>query len=433
MQHGIDPVAFGNRGEAMAAAVAGCVHCGFCLATCPTYRLTGAEAHSPRGRIVLMKEVLEGNLDTAEARPYIDTCLGCLACEPACPSGVPYGELLHPYRELSGDQGRGLVERWFRRLVHRTLPHPRRLRWALRVARLFRMALPWLPTTLRPLLDLAPAEPLPGSVAQPPVTAAVGERRARVALLVGCAQQVLAPEINTATLRLLSLQGVEVVVPPGQGCCGALAQHDGEHILARQLARRNLGAFEPTRLTSWAGSVDAVVSNAAGCSSALRELGQLFAGEDDEPAAEGLAERVVDVAVFLDRLGFRVPSATGAEAEGRHFRLAYQDACHLAQAQRIKGAPRRLLATLPGVELVSLADEDLCCGSAGVYNLFQGDNARRLAERKVDAILASGAEAVASGNIGCIVQLRHALAHRGIEIPVRHTVEWLADGVAGGW
>ena len=423
MRHDVDAESLGPPGEAMAQAVTACVHCGFCLAACPTYRITGAEAHSPRGRIVLMKEVLEGSLAAEEARPFVDACLGCQACEPACPSGVGYGALLHPYRDLTRAAGRGPFERLVRFLVHHTVPHPGRFRLALRLQRLIAPVAGWLPRRLRPLAELAPrASKAPAT--RPGTFPASGPRRGRVALLRGCAQQVLAPEIEHATLGLLNHQGVEVVVPAEQGCCGALALHDGEWPLARRLARRNLGVLAPEGL---GGPIDAVVSNAAGCGSGLRELGDLFAGEPEEAMARELARRVVDVATYLDDLGLVVPAST---AKPRRLRLAYQDACHLAQAQGVKGAPRRLLSAIPGVELVAVGEEDLCCGSAGTYNLFQPEMARRLAERKVDQLVATGADGVATGNVGCLVQLRAAIERRGLDLPIRHTVEWLRDGIS---
>lgn len=430
MHHTIDQDVLGPRGEAMADAVGRCVHCGFCLAACPTYRVGGEEAHSPRGRIVLMKEALEGQITAEEARPYVDACLGCLACEPACPSGVPYGELLHPFRDQTrADDGRGWLERALRSIVHRTLPHPRRAYVALLGARLARRLPAFLaPRILRPMLAMADGATPAWPSKSHGVTPAVGKRRARVALLAGCVQRVIAPEIHAATVRVLARHGVEVVVPPAQGCCGALAMHDGDWATARALARRNLDAFPD--------DVDAVVTHTAGCGSGLREYGQLFAGTADSDAAQRLAARTMDVSQFLDRLDApEAPDPPGPPAtqgiDDKPLRIAYQDACHLAQAQGVRDAPRRLLERLPGVTVVPIGEADLCCGSAGTYNLFQPAMAAELASRKVDHLVASGADLVASGNIGCIVQLRREIARRGLDLEVVHTVEVLDRRLPG--
>lgn len=417
MQHRIDPEALGPLGPDMAEAVERCVHCGFCLAACPTYRLTGEETQSPRGRIFLMKEVLEGGLEAEEAKPYLDSCLGCLACEPACPSGVAYGHLLQPYR--ARDAERPQRGDWMARarswLVHRTVPYPNRFRLGLRLSRLLTPIRAWLPASLRPMVELAAGSELPRAVPVPDVTPAVGTRRARVAVLSGCAQDVLAPQILAAAVRVLSLQGVECVVAGQSKCCGALAFHDGHWPLARRLAR-SLWQDVPN-------DVDAVVSLAAGCGSALKETSVLMAGEADKEALEQRSVEVRDVCELLDDLGLVAPLRLPAPTV-----VAYQDACHLAQAQGIRQAPRRLLQQVDGLTLVSPDEADLCCGSAGTYNLEHPETARQLAVRKVDHLLATRAQQVASGNIGCIVQLQTELRRRGVDLPVRHTVEVLAEG-----
>ena len=425
MQHSLPTQDLGANGQGMAEAVASCVHCGFCLAACPTYRLSGEEGHSPRGRILLMKEVLEGGLDAADARPYIDSCLGCLACEPACPSGVSYRHLLQPYRHRqveAGREGRGLFQRLRKGLLLHTLPYPRRFRLALALAR----RLSWLsslsplrrllPASLQPLVRLANSVQREGD--QPPVPSlspAQGRRRARVVVLPGCAQQVLAPQILRAAVRLLTHQGVECVVPSGDLCCGALAYHDGHWPLAKDLARRQWRSFPE--------DIDAVVSLAAGCGSAMQEYPVLLADEADRGVAERWAGAVCDVSELLHRLGLVTPLAL---PEPR--RVVYQDACHLAQAQGVRRAPRQLLQQVEGLTLLEPAEADMCCGSAGTYNLEQPEMAHRLAVRKVDHLIATGAQMVASGNIGCIVQIRDELAQRGVDLPVLHTVEILAQG-----
>jgi len=406
MRHAIPLEGLGPQGPAMAAAIGSCVHCGFCLPTCPTYVTGGEEPHSPRGRIFLMKDVLDGSVGLEEALAPIDSCFGCQACVTACPSGVEYGELISAFRAHSEERRRrSLADRATRALVARTLPYPRRFRAAARLGRLTPKV-----GRLRPLLDLLP-ERLPHPHPLPAVHPAAGVRRARVALLAGCAQQVLEPDIGWATLRVLARNGVETVVPRGQGCCGALAMHAGRAGQARRLARRNLAAF-PT-------DVDAVIVNAAGCGSGMREYGLLFAGEADEEAARALAAGVADVSAFLDELGLVAPP------DGQPLRVAYHDACHLAHAQKVREAPQRLLRAA-GHEVVVPDEWELCCGSAGTYNVEQPDTAAELGRRKAANLRATGADVVAAGNIGCLTQIRQCL-----ELPVRHTIQILDRAYAG--
>ncbi len=418
MQHTIPVETLGPQGPAMAHAVSACVHCGFCLSACPTYKVLGEEMDSPRGRIFLMKEVLEGGLEMEGALPYIDRCLGCLACVPACPSGVPYGELLTPFRALAETKrARPLDEQVQRRLVHETLPYPGRFRWAARLGRLAQPLGRWLPAPLRAMLGLLPAT-LPPAQPLAERYAAEGPRRARVALLAGCVQQVLGPEINAATVRVLARNGVEVLVPRGQGCCGSLAMHAGEAGRARALARANLRAF-PT-------GVDAIVTNAAGCGSGMREYGLLFAGQPEEAEAHRFAGQVRDVSEFLDELGLLpLPARAGPLA------VAYHDACHLAHAQGVVEPPRRLLAAIPQLTLLPIPDGELCCGSAGTYNLEQPAIAGALGARKAQAIHTTGAQMVATGNIGCMIQIQTHLEALGHPLPVQHTMQLLDRAYAG--
>ena len=410
MQHSIPNDRYGPRGESMRRAVESCVHCGFCLPTCPTYSELGEEMDSPRGRIYLMKEVLEGNLPLDDALTYVDRCLGCLACEPSCPSGVSYRELLTPFRAIAQEQrSRSLGGRMVRRLALGTLPYPGKLRRALRMARWARRARRFLPESMRAMLDLAPTT-IPLAVELPEITLARGKCRARVALLAGCAQQVLAPQINTATLRVLALNGVEVVTPPAQGCCGALSMHDGADAQARDLAARTLQSFPD--------DVDAVITNAAGCGSGMKEYPLLFKGTDLEEDARRFAARVTDISVFLDGLGM-----VDAKGFGEPLRDAYHDACHLGHAQGVRQAPRRLLERLDGVDLVTPYDWEICCGSAGTYNIAEPGIAARLGERKARNIIDTAATIVASGNIGCLTQVRHHLERLASGIEVLHTIE----------
>lgn len=415
MLHAIKPQEHGPLGDPMAHAVQACVHCGFCLAACPTYSELGQEMDSPRGRIMLMKQVLEGTLPAAAAAPHIDRCLGCLACEPACPSGVPYRDLISPYRAVVQEKlPRTFGEKLRRWLAAKTIPFPARFRLALRGAKLGRAMGALVPGVLRPMLALAPRE-VPPAVSLPAVTPAQGARRARVALLAGCAQQVLDPDINVATIEVLARNGVEVLVPAAQGCCGGLAWHTGDLAAAQAFARRNLDAFP--------ADVDAILTNAAGCGSAMHEYHLILKGTPDEARAEALRKRVVDVSVFLAQLGLREAPAGGRAAQI----VAYHDACHLANAQGVRAEPRSLLRAMPGVELRELPNAHLCCGSAGTYNLDQPAIADSLGAQKAQAVVATGATVVATGNIGCLTQLKTHLEKLHSPVRVRHTMQIIRD------
>jgi glycolate oxidase iron-sulfur subunit len=417
MLHSIKPDDHGPFGEPMARAVQTCVHCGFCLAACPTYGELGQEMDTPRGRIVLMKQVLEGSLPWENAQPHVDRCLGCLACEPACPSGVQYRDLISPFRAIAQSKfQRTPGERLRRFLAAQTIPYPKRFRIAATLGRIGKMFRPLVPGALRPMLDLLPPS-LPPEENWPQRTPARGERRARVALLAGCAQRVLDPDINTATIEVLAGNGVEVLVPTAQGCCGGLAWHAGDLAAAQDFARRNLDAFP--------ADVDAILTNAAGCGSAMHEYHLVLRGTPDEARAEKFRHRVLDVSVFLKRLGLREPFV----AASKKLRVAYHDACHLANAQNVRSEPRELLRSIPGVELLELADAHLCCGSAGTYNLDQPEIAASLGAQKAKAVIATGADVVASGNIGCLTQLTAHLAKLGSPIKVRHTMQLLRDAL----
>src|SRR5262245_37587777 len=324
MQHQIPADSLGPPGDGMARAVSTCVHCGFCLSACPTYRVLGEEMDSPRGRIVLMKQVLEGTLAPRDARPYIDRCLGCLGCETACPSGVRYRDLVVPFRSLTGDDAHSAGARLWQRTLVATVESPGRFRAAIRAGQLVRGLSPLLPARLRSMLRLIPhrfarREKLPAHVP------AQGERRARVALLAGCAQQVLRPSINRATVRALAANGVEVVIPPTQQCCGALSMHAGLTDRAAAAAAHNATVFP--------ADVDAIVTTAAGCGSAMRE--------------QSFRAPVRDIAEFLDELGMRTSMALPNPTV-----VAYHDACHLSHGQNVRAAPRRLLRGIDRLALV---------------------------------------------------------------------------------
>lgn len=413
----------GDAVTGMAEAVDSCVHCGFCLPTCPTYVTLEEEMDSPRGRIVLMKSVLEGELAIDEVLPHIDPCLGCLACHTSCPSGVRYEELLVPFRGL-GERQRGGWRRWRRRLLLRALTSRRLLRWLVAPARGLRPLRRLLPARLAAPLALLPAPVAKGEASREPDRSPRTPKRTgrRVLLLRGCAQEALAPEIHRATVRVLEANGVEVVVAAGQRCCGALAYHAGELEMAKALATEATRAF-----VTAASECEAVVTDAAGCGSMLQQYGNVLAGSPLDDEACGVAERAVDVSAFLATLELHEPRALRSGP----LRVAYQDPCHLAHAQGVRSAPRELLQRIPGLELVEPVDWEICCGSAGLYNLEQPSIAAKLGSRKADSLLATGAEIVATGNVGCLVQLRRHLeeqAERGRPAPaVCHTVELLAQ------
>lgn len=413
MLHEIDTTKLGPLGEPMAKAVSACVHCGFCLAACPTYRELGQEMDTPRGRIVLMKEVLEGKMSFEAAQPHVDRCLGCLACEPACPSGVPYRDLISPFRALAAPMmKRGVLERLRRFLAAQTVPFPGRFRLAAWLGKHFPA-----PSMMKPMLELLPDE-LPPKQTWRGHYAAQGEKRARVALLLGCAQQVLDPDIITATIEVLTRNGVEVVIPRSQGCCGGLAWHTGDLEAARSFARQNLDAFPH--------DVEAILSNAAGCGSAMHEYHLVLRGTPDEARAEAFRHRVMDVSVFLAKLGLR------ESVRETKLKAAYHDACHLSNAQNVRKQPRDLLRAIPGLQLLEIGDAHLCCGSAGSYNMDQPGIAASLGEQKAKHIIATGAEVVVTGNIGCMTQVRLHLKKLGSPVEVKHTMQVLRDALRAG-
>jgi glycolate oxidase iron-sulfur subunit len=402
-----------------------CVHCGFCTATCPTFVLLGDELDSPRGRIYLMKDMLEsGRPATSEVVLHIDRCLSCLSCMTTCPSGVHYMHLV--------DHARAYIERTYRRPWHEralrgllatVLPKPALMRAAIGAARLARPFARFLPATpvffrrLQALLTLAPARlPAASDAERPQVHRVVGERRGRVVLLTGCAQRVLDPAINEATVRLLTRMGVDVVVARGAGCCGAIVHHLGWHDQALAAARANIAAW--SREAEGEG-LDAIVINTSGCGTTVKDYGFLFRTDDEWRArAERISALTVDISEYLTRLDYR-PARTAPA-----LRVAYQAACSLQHGQKITAEPKALLLRA-GFTVVEPAEAHLCCGSAGTYNMLQPEISTRLRERKLANLMAARPDVIASGNIGCITQLS------GAGVPVVHTVE-LLDWMAGG-
>ena len=397
-----------------------CVHCGFCNATCPTFGLLGDELDGPRGRIYLIKDMLENDrAPGSRTVKHVDRCLSCLSCMTTCPSGVNYMHLVdHARARIEETYRRPLFDQLVRRLLAAFLPSPRRFRLLLRAAALARIARPALPARLKQMLTLVPAgataAPLP---ARRGIWPAEGERRRRVALLPGCVQQVLAPSINESTIRVLARHGCEVVVPEGIGCCGALEHHLGRSEGARRAAARNVRAVM-REIDD--GGIDAVIVNASGCGTMLKDYGHLLRGDRElSDDAERVASLARDVSEFL--AGLELSFAGPADG----LRVTYHNPCSLLHGQKVTEAPPALLAAA-GFALSEPADGHLCCGSAGTYNMLQPELALKLRARKAENLAETVPDVVATGNIGCMVQLRPA-----VEAPVVHTVE-LLDWATGG-
>jgi Fe-S oxidoreductase len=392
-----------------------CVHCGLCLPACPTYRVTGRETSSPRGRVYLMRGVAEGTLPLEALAEEASLCLGCRACETACPSGVAYGSLLeHSRAALTAAGHRDAPEQKLERFALRqVVERPRRL--ALAVAALAavqrlgldRLARPLLPARLREAQALLPKVPPARERRRLPVTTRAPVRRGRVAFFEGCIMPELFGPVNRAAVRVLARNGFDVVVPRDQGCCGALHLHAGDREGARALAARNALAFDPAE-------VDAVIVASAGCGAALRDMA-LWAGPDAEP----LAGKIRDVCEFLDEAGIEAPTSP---VEGR---VCYDDPCHLVHAQGVESAPRRLLAAIPGLELVAHDDPGACCGAAGTYNLTRPEMAAEVLERKMASLCAGAPDWIATGNPGCLMQLAAGARARRLRADVVHPLELL--------
>ena len=421
--------AFDEHHPPDAALIGDCVHCGFCLPTCPTYVLWGEEMDSPRGRIDLMKQGLEGEPMSDSMVSHWDACLGCMACVTACPSGVQYDRLIEQTRaQVERRHERSRSDKALRGLIFSLFPHPRRLRLVRGPLRLLQATgldramrrtglLERMAPQLAAMESLAPRlgrpEPLPER------NPATGERRAVVGMLTGCVQGAFFPGVNSATVRVLQAEGCDVVVPAQQGCCGALSAHNGREEEAQGYARRLVDTFE-------AAGVDWVVVNAAGCGSTMKEYAELLA---DDPAyaarARVFAEQVRDVAEILAELG---PVAPRHPLE---LTVAYHDACHLAHAQGIRAQPRSLLTAIPGLELREISEPELCCGSAGIYNILNPEPARELGDRKAANIVATGAQVLVTANPGCLMQVTSAIERSGHPMGMAHTVEILDASIRG--
>jgi len=413
--------------EALRQAETSCIKCGFCLPVCPTYNLTGSEAASPRGRIDMMAAVADGDLDPEDIAEPLDLCLGCRACETACPAGVEFGRLLEAGRAAAGSgKPASRLGAWLHRLfMHRILPSPRRLHQLASLLRVYQVSgvqalvrrsglLPRLAPRLAVLEALLPAIP-PARARQtlPMETPAHGDERGRVILLTGCVTPQVLPQVNRATVRILARNGYRVLATPAQPCCGALQAHGNDPEGARRLARQHVANFE-------ASGADWLVVNAAGCGALMKDYGHLLADDPDFAArAEAFGARVRDVSELL-----AVAPLQGS-LQPVPLRVAYDDPCHLSHGQRIRQQPRELLRQVPELELLEVPESDWCCGSAGTFNLFHPETAGALLERKMAHLASVRPDVVVSGNPGCLLQLRQGAVRHGLAAEILHPIEIL--------
>jgi glycolate oxidase iron-sulfur subunit len=410
-----------------------CVHCGLCTSACPTYVELGTEMDSPRGRIYLMRAVTDGRLDlTADVQRHLDLCLNCRACESACPSGVQYGKLIEPFRihtakTMPEAEHLSWLQRWM--LFHVT-PYAQRTRWALAPARflqwtgLDRKFEQWglLPKSLRQMQTMLPRlQPHYGKL--PEVIPAEGQKRARVALFTGCAGDAFFPDTTLNTIQVLQRNGCEVWVPPAQVCCGALHYHAGQEFPAQQFAAANCDAFDI--LDAQLPTVDAIIVNAAGCGAMLKDYGHLLHQTPAAKFGEAFAAKVRDISEFLIHLGPVKPD------HPIPIQAVYHDACHLCHAQQIRKQPRQLLELIPELKLLPLNESEICCGAAGSYNITEPEMAERLGLRKVKNILETGAEAVFTGNVGCLLQIGRYLRKERPKMWVAHPIDALWASYSG--
>ncbi len=413
-----------------------CVHCGFCLSTCPSYRVIGKEMDSPRGRIYLMDAVNEGEISLSDATvQHFDSCLGCLACVTACPSGVQYDKLISATRhQVERNYPRSLPDRFLRQLIFSLFPYPGRLRFLLapllvyqklgfskfvRATGLLKKVSPQL-AAMESILPAVTLKSFQDNL--PTLIPAQGKKRYRVGMILGCVQRLFFSPVNEATVRVLTANGCEVVIPQSQGCCAALPEHQGQEEQAQALARQMIDSFADTE-------VDAVIINAAGCGHTLKEYGHMLRDDPDyRDKAQQFASKVKDVQEFLATVGL---TAALSPISDRPLNLVYQDACHLLHGQKISVQPRQLLRQIPGVKLIEPLDAALCCGSAGVYNLLHPEVAEELGQQKVENLLNTGADLIASANPGCTLQISKHLQLQGQDIAIAHPMELLDYSIRG--
>ena len=414
-----------------------CVHCGFCLSTCPSYRVIGKETDSPRGRVYLMNGLSQGEFTLTDTTvEHFDTCLGCLACVTTCPSGVEYDQLITSARVLiEQNYRRSLPQRLLRKMLFSLLPYPQRLRLLLAplqvyqktglqnllhrtglLARILPKSLVAMESLLPPIQSQAFVDP------ELEIFPAQGKRRYRVGMILGCIQRLFLSEVNLATIRVLTANGCEVFIPKGQGCCAALPHHQGQVEQAQDLARQMIDSFADVEL-------DAVIINASGCGHTLKEYGQIL--KDDQTycdRAQAFAHQVKDVQEFLDEVGLTTPLSP---LQSKPLAVVYQDACHMLHGQKIQAQPRHLLQQIPGIELREPRDAFLCCGSAGIYNILQPEIAEELGQQKAQNLMQTGAALVASANVGCTMQIRKHLDVQDQPLPVLHPMQLLDFSIRG--
>lgn len=401
-----------------------CVHCGLCLGACPTYLETGNENDSPRGRIYLMRAVQDGRMKAEEARDHIDLCLGCRACEVACPSGVEYGTLLESTRDhLERKVGRSLFQTFLRRFaIERVFPFRGRMKLALLPARIIRALglASWFPKFIRDSLNLLPERMEAGAL--PRHSPAIGKRKGTVGFISGCVMDVMFGRTHRNSIRLLNEAGYDVVTPPEQVCCGALYAHGGKLDQARSLARENIRVFGREEL-------DAMVINAAGCGSTLKEYGHLLADDRDwKESGEAFSAKVRDLSEFLVDAGF-VETLEQRSRPDSHHAVTFHDACHLAHPQRITSQPRELVKAVAGAGFTELPESDVCCGSAGSYNLTEPEMAERLQRRKIGHIRSTQARTVITTNPGCLLQIQAGLKDADPNVRVLHIADYLVESL----
>jgi glycolate oxidase iron-sulfur subunit len=423
--------AFDNDDRPSADIMRDCVHCGFCLSACPTYLETGNELDSPRGRIYLMKSAQEGEIPMGGSLvEHLDKCLGCLACEPACPSGVRYGALIEAGRsQIERRYDRGAGERIYRSMIFSMFPYPGRLRLMLPFFYLYQKlgirgllrSTGLLSGKLGRMEEMLPdvkSPTVPGAL--PAVLAPKGKRRFRVAMLTGCVQSVFFTGTNEATARVLAENGCEVVIPESQGCCGALSVHSGRLDEGRDFARTTIKTFEDLE-------VDAIIVNSAGCGSTMKEYGDILKDDPSFSArAQALGEKTKDVMEFLSDIGLNTDDLRELK-----LKVTYQDACHLGHAQRVKAQPRNIMELIPGLEFTEMPESDVCCGSAGIYNLVEPEMSQNLLERKINNLKTRNVDYLVAGNPGCLLQIQKGINKHSLGIKTAHPIE-LLDWSYGG-
>ncbi len=427
---------FDNQNPPKQEKIDSCVHCGFCLATCPSYRVIGKEMDSPRGRIYLMDAINRGEATIDEATsPHFDSCLGCLACVTTCPSGVEYDQLIAATRpQIERNQPRSLSDRLIRTLIFNLFPYPNRLRAFLPSLLLYQKSgLQQLIRNSKVLDKISPRLAAMESILPkitteslqdklPTIIPAQGETRYRVGVILGCVQRLFFSPINEATVRVLTANGCEVIIPKSQGCCAALPAHQGQEMQAQQLAKQMIDSFADT-------NVDYVIINAAGCGHTLKEYGHIL-GNDAEYAnkAQEFSQKVRDIQEFLSSIKLTTKLSSLRDEE---LKIVYQDACHLLHGQKISLQPRQLLKKIPGITLKEPLDAALCCGSAGIYNMLQPDVANELGQQKVTNLLNTGADVIASPNPGCALQITKHLRYQEKQPIVMHPIELLDYSIRG--